>query len=73
MDLGSFGSSKDSIFRCIQVTIANIVKDSIIEQYGILRNDTNVSSKRLLGNLGDILTINVDSTWGGIVESEKKT
>lgn len=73
VNLRSLCSSKDSILGCMNITVSNVVKNSIVEKNSILRNNANISSQRRLLDLLDILSINVNVARVWIVKTEQQT
>ena len=55
------------------IPIPDIVSDVLIKEDGVLRYDANGLSKRILGDFGDILSVDEDASVVHVVKPEQKT
>ena len=56
----------------IQSAIANVVKDGVVEQHGVLRHDADALSHTLLGVILDVEAIQQHSPVQRIVETKQQ-
>ena len=73
VNLGFTGGLEYLFVGRFQIAVSDIVENICVEQWCILRDDTNGFSERCELDVFDVLPINQDTTRAGIVESEKKS
>ena len=64
---------KNLLFSRIRATITNVVGNRVIEQHGILRNDSDSAAETGLRHISDVVTINRDFPSIHIVETIKQS
>lgn len=72
MNLGSLCRRLDVLLIRLQVSIAKIVANGVVEERRILWDNTNRLAKRLLANVANVLTINENSARLDVVVAEQE-
>ncbi len=72
VDLGHRGCFAHLRVAGVRAAIADVVRDRVIEQHRVLRDDANGCAQTLLRHLADVLTVDQDAPAVHIIEPEQQ-
>ena len=68
MDAGEFCCICDLLISCLWVTVPDVVSNGVVKQDCVLGNNTNSISETGLGDMSNVLTVDKNTAFLGVIK-----